>query len=288
MNTTDWAYAEQELLYNRFMQPALQSALKQLALTPGSTGLDAGCGPGGILPLLDAHIGGTGHIFASDNSLSLLAIAHDQSETHHISDHVSMFCADFAHPFPIPDSSLDWVWTADVLTSLDDKRGFSSKDVIRDMARIVKPGGQVAIFLGNRLGAVHLPGYSHIENSLATAANLNFRKQDQFHPAFENENVLGWMRAAGLAQLHISAHIAFHQAPLHPDIIYYIQRYIFEAEYGHTPEFKQYVHGIGLTEEEWQIWLDISDPESTNYLLTQEDYYCLRFAILAIGRVIDQ
>ncbi|MCA0452441.1 MAG: class I SAM-dependent methyltransferase [Chloroflexi bacterium] len=280
-------YANQELLYNHFMQPALQSALHQLELPPGSVGLDAGCGPGGVLLLLDKRLHATGHIWGSDNSPTLLAIAREQVRQHGLTERVSLFCADFGDPFPLPDNSLDWVWTADVLTSIGEKRGFSSEDVMRDMARIVKPGGQVAVFLGNRLGAVYLPGYAHIENSLATAANLNFRKRDQLHASFENENVLGWMRAASLAQLHISAHIAQYQAPLHPDIIRYIQRYIFEAEYGCTPELKAYAHGIGLTEEEWQVWLDISDPQSPNYLLTRDDYYCVRFGILATGRVIN-
>ncbi len=284
----DQAYADQELLYNQFMQPALRSALNQVALPPGSVGLDAGCGPAGILPLLDNCLGSTGYIFALDNSPPLLTIAQEQIEQHHLGERVGLICADLAHPFPLPDNSLDWVWTADVLTSEGSKRGFTPEAVIRDMVRVVKPGGQIAIFLGNRLGAVYLPGYAHIENCLATAANLNFRKQDQFHPAFENENVLDWMRTAGLAQLHISAHIAEFQAPLHPNIIRYIQQYIFEAEYGCSPDLKQYAHGVGLTEDEWQIWLEISNPESANYILTNENYYCVRFATLATGRVVDK
>jgi len=67
----------------------------------------------------------------------------------------------------------------------------------------------------------------------------------------------------------------------------YIQKYIFEAEYCPTPELNQAAHGIGLTENEWQTWLDISNPHSTNYILAQEDYYCVRFATLATGRVLS-
>lgn len=280
-------YGEQELLYNRFMEPALRSAISQLALPPGSIGLDAGSGPGGVLHLLDTAMGAVGHIIATDVSPELLMIAQEEIQSHNLQDRVTLFCADLGQRLPLPNDSLDWIWTADVLSSEGEKRGFPEPaDVIKEMARVVKPGGRIAIFLGNRLGAVYLPGHAHIENCLATAVNLNYRKQDHFHPAFHNENVLGWMRTAGLTQLRISAHITEYQSPLHPDVIRYIQKFIFQAEYSPSVELKQYAHGIGLSEDEWQMWLDISDPHSPNYILTQPDYYCVRFGTLAIGHVI--
>jgi SAM-dependent methyltransferase len=289
MTDTDAEYGEQELLYNRFMEPALRSAIHHLALPPGSSGLDAGCGPGGLLHLLDAAVAGVGHIIATDISLDLLNMARQHIKAHPLEGRISLLCADLGQPLPLDDKCLDWVWTADVLTSEGHKRGFPAPEVtIQEMARVVKTGGQVAIFLGNRLGAVYMPGHAHLENCLATAVNVNYRRQDRFRPAFHNENVLGWMRAGGLAQLRMSAHITEYQAPLHPDVIRYIQKFIFEAEYRPSPELKQTAQEIGMTEEEWQTWLDISNPNSPNYLLTQEDYYCVRFGILATGRVLAE
>lgn len=287
MTKTDAEYGEQELLYNRFMEPALRSAIHHLALPPGSSGLDAGCGPGGLLHLLDAAAAGVGSIIATDISPELLVMAHQQIKDRQLEGRVSLFCADMGQPLPLPDGGLDWVWTADVLSSEGEKRGMPAPEVIiKEMARVVKTGGQVAIFLGNRLGAVYMPGHAHLENCLATAVNVNYRRQDRFRPAFHNENVLAWMRAAGLAQLRMSAHITEYQAPLHPDVIRYIQKFIFEAEYQPSPELKQTAQEIGLTDEEWQTWLEISNPDSPNYLLTQDDYYCVRFGTLATGRVL--
>lgn len=281
-------YGEQELLYNRFMEPALRSAIDRLALPPGSSGLDAGCGPGGLLHLLDAATGGVGRILGVDISLPLLEMAQGQVRLHALEDRVSLFCADLSQPLPFADDALDWVWTADVLCSEGEARGFSDPAlVLKELARIVKPGGQVAVFLGNRLGAMFLPGHAHIENCLATAANLYYRKRDYFRPSFQNENILEWLRAAGLVQLRVSAHITEYQAPLQPDIVRYIDEFIFKDEYTPTPELRERAHGVGLTEAEWETWLELSDPEAPGFILNQPDYYCVRFGTLAVGRVVE-
>lgn len=49
-------YADTEYLYNRLMAPALAGALAALGLRPGWRVLDAGCGPGGVLPVLAAGV----------------------------------------------------------------------------------------------------------------------------------------------------------------------------------------------------------------------------------------
>jgi SAM-dependent methyltransferase len=281
-------YGQQELLYNKFMEPALRSAIGRLSLPPGSRGLDAGCGPGGVLPLLDEATGGVGHITGIDLSPPLLALAQEQIEIHELGERAALLCVDMSQPLPFPDDSFDWAWSADVLCSDGESRGFADPAaVVEELARVVKPGGQVAIFLGNRLGAMFVPGHAHIENCLATALNLNYRKRDHFRPSFQHENVLGWLRAAGLEQRRMSAHITEYQAPLHPDITRYIQEFVFDDEYAPSPELKQYAHGVGLTEDEWATWLDISDPTSPNYLLNDPDYYCVRFGTLTTGRVVE-
>src|SRR3954454_5290209 len=103
MLDSDTAYAEQELLYNHFMEPALRSAINQLALPPGSSGMDAGCGPGGVLYLLDAATGGVGHMIGTDISPTLVMMARQEIELHNIGERVSLFCADLGQPLPLPN-----------------------------------------------------------------------------------------------------------------------------------------------------------------------------------------
>lgn len=282
------AYGQHELLYNRFMEPALQSAINLLRLPPGSRGLDAGCGPGGVLHLLDNAIGSVGHVTGVDIAPPLLRMAREQIELRELTGRADVLCADLSRTLPFEDDVFDWVWSADVLCSDGEARGFADPvDVIREFVRVAKPGGTVAIVLGNRLGAMYLPGHAHLEQCLSTAIQLNYLKTGHFAPSFYHEPVLAWLRAAGLTHLKISAHIAEYQYPLRPDVRDYIHEYIFAREYAPTPELKQRAHGVGLTEEEWDTWLDISNPASPNYLLDSEDYYCVRFGTLATGHTLE-
>jgi hypothetical protein len=85
----------------------------------------------------------------------------------------------------------------------------------------------------------------------------------------------------------LSAHVTEYQHPLPPDVKRYIQRYIFEEEYRSSPELKQHAQGMGLTEDDWNTWIRISDPESPNYLLDSQDYYSVAFGTLTTGRSLE-
>jgi ubiquinone/menaquinone biosynthesis C-methylase UbiE len=276
-------YTESELLYNRFMEPALQSAITALALPPGSVGLDAGCGPGGVLHLLDTATRGVGRIVGLDLSEAHLKCAQEQIEQRGLQARVSLAQADLSQPLPFSDDVFDWVWTADVLCSGGEFRGFAHPaDVVSEFVRVVKPGGTIAVFLGNRLGAMFMPGYAAIEQRLTTAADLYYRKRQHYRPSFHNEKVLSWLRDAGLTHLKLSAHITEYQSPLSPEVARYIQKFVFEEEY--ASDLKPHAMGMGMTEEDWQTWLELADPQSPHYLLNSEDYYCVRFGVLATGR----
>jgi ubiquinone/menaquinone biosynthesis C-methylase UbiE len=280
-------YAERELLYNRFMEPALSTAINSLALPSGSQGLDAGCGPGGVLHLLDNAIGSVGHIVGIDISKAHLEAAQQQIGERGIGARVYLTYADLSQPLPFATSEFDWVWIADVLSSGAEARGFADPvDVVRELARVVKPGGTVAVFLGNWLGAMFIPGHAHIEQCLDTAVELHYHQNNSYHPSLYHENVLSWLRRAGLVQLKVSAHITEYQYPLKPELVHYIREYIFEGEYKSTPELKQLALRVGLSEADWATWLDISNPNSPDYLLDNEDYYCVQFGTLTTGRVL--
>ncbi len=279
-------YGERELLYNRFMEPALRSAVGMLAPQPGSWGLDVGCGPGGVLPLLNEAALGSAYIVGLDISKGHLVRASQQIATTATSNHVSLLQVDLRDPLPFPDHSFDWAWTADTLSSGADDRAFPDPAaVIRELVRVVKPGGKLAAFFGNWLGAMFLPGHAHIEQCLVTGLEVRYRKREHFHPSFRHENALAWFLAAGLSDIRVSPHVVLYQYPLSRNVVEYIQHHVFEAEYNDPPDLKAYALGAGLTEDDWEAWLSLSNPASPDYLLNRPDYFCVRYAILTTGVV---
>lgn len=286
---TEVDYAEQELLYNTFMAPALRSAVTVFAPPPGSRGLDVGCGPGGVLPLLDEALRDQGAIVALDISRPHLERANEGFRASGGAVRGYLVQVDLKSPLPFADGVFDWCWTADTLNSeqANVERGAfpDPVSVVREMARVTRPGGVVAAFFGNWLGAMLLPGYAHIEQCLMTALEVHYNKRGRFHPSFRHENALGWFQAAGLQDIQVTPHTALYQAPLPDEVRRYIQRWVFEHEYRTPERIKEYALGAGLTEEEWDLWLRLSNPGAPEYILRRADYFCIRYGILTTGRV---
>lgn len=284
-------YAEQELLYNTFMAPALRSAVATFAPPSGSRGLDVGCGPGGVLPLLDDALGGQGTIIALDISRPHLQRAWNEISAFGSAARYHLMQVDLKDPLPFADDAFDWCWTADTLNSEQanlERGAFPDPvSVVRELARVTRPGGVVAAFFGNWLGAMLMPGYAHIEQCLMTALEVHYNKRGRFHPSFRHENALGWFLAAGLQDIQVTPHTALYQAPLPDDVRRYIQRWVFEHEYRTPERIKDYALGAGLTEDEWDLWLRLSNPGAPDYILRRDDYFCIRYGVLTTGRVPD-
>lgn len=170
-------YSQRELLYNAFMAPALRQALFALALPPHSRGLDLGCGPGGLFGLIDAAAQAA-RVTGLDVARGHLETAQRQIDRHALTSRFDVVQADLCDPLPFPAGAFDWAWTADTLNSATEEGPFPDPvDVLREVRRVVKPGGVIACFLTNRLGAIYLPGYAAIEHHLATAVSVRYKNR---------------------------------------------------------------------------------------------------------------
>lgn len=270
-------YAASELRYNRFMEAAYHSALATLALPPGSRGLDVGCGPGGLLPLLAGAVGDGGRITGLDLSSPHLAAAERLVAEHDLAGWVVLRQADLREQLPFADATFDWAWSADVLwpTSFADPIA-----TVRELARVTRPGGTVTLFFISASRGLILPGEPGLEHRVLRAAGERWARA--LHPTLHPETAGAWLRAVGLRPLGTTAHLAQHRAPLDEAALGYLEGYLL-------PDYRALTRDeaarAGMTPAEWDRWRTLSDPVSPDYALAQPGYYCYQVGTLTVGRV---
>lgn len=109
--------------------------VRGLGIKPGSRVLDVGCGTGIIIPWLQESVGKEGRVTAMDIADRMLSIARDK----HPAPNIEYIHADIAHA-PFLDRSFNEVVCHNCFPHVADK-----KRAVREMFRVLKPGGRVAV-----------------------------------------------------------------------------------------------------------------------------------------------
>jgi SAM-dependent methyltransferase len=116
--------------------PAYAAAVADLGLRPGDAVLDAGCGTGRALPALRAAVGPAGTVIGADLTPEMLAEAVRAGRD----GSAGLLLTDVAR-LPLRDEALDAVFGAGLISHLADPA-----ENLRELARVVRPGGQLALF----------------------------------------------------------------------------------------------------------------------------------------------
>lgn len=116
--------------------PAYAAAVAELGLRPGDAVLDAGCGTGRALPHLRSAVGRQGTVIGADLTPAMLDAALRAGR----GSSGQLLLADVTR-LPLRTQSLDAVFAAGLIAHLP-----QPEVNLRELARVVRPGGKLALF----------------------------------------------------------------------------------------------------------------------------------------------
>lgn len=116
--------------------PAFATAVAELGLRQGDSVLDAGCGTGRALPPLREAVGPTGTVLAADLTPAML----DEVVRAGRHRYAGLLLTDVSR-LPLRDGSLDAVFGGGLISHLPGPGAG-----LRELARVVRPGGVLALF----------------------------------------------------------------------------------------------------------------------------------------------
>jgi demethylmenaquinone methyltransferase/2-methoxy-6-polyprenyl-1,4-benzoquinol methylase len=237
--------------------PVVRSIVKTLQLPSGSRGLDVGCGLGQPTLLLAESVGPTGHVTGLDISPEFVEHAKGLAKDAGLVERVTFQQDDF-NKLPFDDNTFDWVWSKDCV-------GYhvaESLQGLKELIRVVKPGGTVAIVLWS--SQMLLPGYPILEAHLnATSSGIApFAKG--MEPKSHFFYLLGSFRELGLAELSLNTFVGDVYAPFSDAIR--------DALVEFFPMRWQDVKSE-LSEDDWAEYQRLCVPESSDFILNLPDYF---------------
>jgi SAM-dependent methyltransferase len=117
-------------------EPRYAAAVAELSLPAGAVVVDLACGTGRALPILREAVGPSGMVIGIDYVAEMLAEACRRGR-----DRVSSLVLADATAIPLAASSVDAVFAAGLISHLE-----SPLEALAGIARVVRPGGRLAIF----------------------------------------------------------------------------------------------------------------------------------------------
>jgi demethylmenaquinone methyltransferase/2-methoxy-6-polyprenyl-1,4-benzoquinol methylase len=248
---------------NRFQEPEARALIADLGLPPGSRGLDAGCGVGLFALWLAEAVGPDGRVVGIEPTAERAEAASALAGPALPGGRLEFRPGD-ATALDFPDASFDWVWCGDVLHHVQE-----TGRALAEFARVVRPGGQIVIKESQLLHGVFLPGHPALERRIRQA-EMEWSRHEGGEFSFEErrQRTPASVRAAGLRVAAFRTYMLERHAPLPEAAREYIQRVVFERNWG--PRLRD-----RLSPADWSLRSALCDAGSPGFVLDDPDYYCL-------------
>jgi SAM-dependent methyltransferase len=262
-------YAPMLAAYHRAHAAELRVMVDNLPLRPGDNVLDMACGDGAYTVLLAEKVGSGGSVVGTDLSASYLELARAYADQSAVAEHICFQIGDIAS-LPFDDNTFDLIWCAQSMYSLPDPLG-----ALRELRRVVRPGGTVAVFENDTLHQMLLPWPAELELAVRQA---QLRSLATRSPAaskfFIGRGLRSTFAAAGLNNSIVTPYTSIRHAPLSVDERTYLAWYF--ADLG--------AHAQTYLQPDARAWFErLLDPTSAEYLLDQPDFYVIYINIVACG-----
>jgi demethylmenaquinone methyltransferase/2-methoxy-6-polyprenyl-1,4-benzoquinol methylase len=254
-------------------QPLRESLLGEmidvLSLPVGSRGLDAGCGVGQPALILSEFIGQAGHVTGIDISPEAVARAREIARDAGMQDRVDFEVGDVSD-LPFDDATFDWAWSSDCVGHMP----VEPEPLIKELARVVKPGGKVAI--SAYISQMLLPGHPALEARLnATSAGYApFRTGSR--PGRHFMRALRWFAGARLSDSRVQTFVGEIRAPLEEELRDAVSD-LFEMRWGPAK--------MELCHEDWDDFRRLTTPGSSDFILDLPEYYGFFTYTMFWGRI---
>jgi len=263
------SYIEKLKITNPMRENVVRDAIKSLHLSPGSQGLDAGCGIGYQTLMLAEEVGGGGHVTGLDFQEEFIAIAQEKVVKSESTGNISFRQGDI-YDLPFEDNTFNWLWSSDCA-------GYPARNpekLMKELSRVVKPGGTIALLIYSSQQL--LPGHPLLEARLnATATGIAPFTMDM-KPGEHHLRVLGWFRAAGLKESGVQTFVADFYAPLNEEkkrALYELIRMRWEKADKELPK------------EDMEEYKRLINPDSPDFILNRADFYAFFTYSLFTGKV---
>jgi len=263
-------YEHQLSRFHRAFEAELGAIVERLPLRRGMRVLDLACGDGFYARRMAERLGPGSLVVGADSSLAYLHACTSGGSGRPSQAESGWVGAQF-DLLPFPDGTFDFVWCAQSLYSLPDAGA-----ALASMARVLRPGGQVAVLENDILHHVILPWPVALELPLRAAELRAFQAEGRGRQGFEvGRRLPAILAAAGLEPLRLTTHAFDRQAPLAPPERELLRCYLEDLLQRVTAHVEP-----DLVEELQRL----VEPGSATYLLRQPDLSMTWLCVLAMGR----
>lgn len=263
-------YDRQLSAFHRAFERELQAIVSGLPLRSEMRVLDLACGDGFYTRRIAERLGSGGFITGVDINLAYLSEATDEASRRGRHATIDFVVASFDR-LPFADATFDLIWCAQSLYTLPDP-----VVAVGHMARVLRPGGVLAVLENDTLHQVLLPWPVRLELPLRVAELRSFlEKSESSSKYYVGRRLPAILAAARVEPLRMTTHAFDRQAPLGEAEQELLQGYLEHVTKRVAPHLD-----AALLQELRQL----GDPGSPLHLLRQPYLTMTWLSVLALGR----